>query len=62
MRVDYPWGVALSRVVSIPGILQIGAGSHVLHLSHEYFTSQVTPYWYWEYDLEASFLFSLLLF
>ena len=33
-----------------------------LHLMHGYFTSQVTPYWYWEYDLEATFLFSLLLF
>jgi len=29
---------------------------------HEYFMSQVTPYWYWEYGLEAAFLFSLLLF
>jgi len=49
MHVDYPWGVALSRVVSVPGTLQRWRG---------YFTSQVTPYWYWEYGLEATFLLS----
>ena len=27
-----------------------------------YFASQVTPCWYWKYGLEATFLFSLLLF
>jgi len=48
-----PLGVALSWVVSVPGILQRWRG---------YFTSQVTPYWYWDYGLEATFLFSLLLF
>jgi len=48
-----PLGVALSWVVSIPGILQRWRG---------YFKSQVTPYWYWDYGLEATFLFSLLLF
>ena len=48
-----PLGVALSWVVSVPG---------VSHRWHGYFTSQVTPYWYWEYGLEATFLFSLLLF
>ena len=48
-----PLGVAFSRVVSIPGILQRWRG---------YFTSQVTPYWYWGYGLEATFLFPLLLF
>jgi len=44
-----PLGVALSWVVPVPGILQRGRG---------YFTSQVTPYWYWEYGFEATFLFS----
>ena len=29
---------------------------------HGYFMSQVTPYWYWDYGLEATFLLSLLLF
>jgi len=48
-----PLGVALSQVVSIPGILQRWRG---------YFTSQVTPYWYWGYGFEATFLFPLLLF
>jgi len=48
-----PLGVALSQVISVPGILQRWRG---------YFTSQVTPYWYWGYGLEATFLFSLLLF
>jgi len=48
-----PLGVALSWVVSIPGVSQRWRG---------YFTSQVTPHWYWEYGLEATFLFSLLLF
>ena len=48
-----PLGVALSRVVSTPRILQRWRG---------YFTSQVTPYRYWGYGLEATFLFSLLLF
>jgi len=48
-----PLGVALSWVVSVPGVLQRWRG---------YFTSQVTPYWYWDYGLEATFLFSLLLF
>ena len=33
-----------------------------LHLMHGYFTSQVTPRWYWKYGLEATFLISLLLF
>ena len=47
-----PLGVALSRVVSIPGILQRWRG---------YFTSQVTPYWNWGYGLEATFLFPSLL-
>jgi len=47
-----PLGMALSWVVSIPGILQRWRG---------YFTSQVTPYWYWGYGFEATFLFSLLL-
>ena len=47
-----PLGVALSWVVSIPGILQRWRG---------YFTSQVTPYWYWRYGFEATFLLSLLL-
>jgi len=48
-----PLGVALSWVVSVPGTLQRWRG---------YFTSQVTPYWYWDYGLGATFLFSLLLF
>jgi len=48
-----PPGVALSWVVSVPGVSQRWRG---------YFTSQVTPHWYWEYGLEATFLFSLLLF
>ena len=48
-----PLGVALSWVVSVPGILQRWRG---------YFTSQATPYWYWDYGLEATFLFSSLLF
>jgi len=42
-----PLGLALSWVVSVPGILQRWRG---------YFTSQVTPYWYWDYGLEATFL------
>ena len=46
-----PLGVALSWVVSIPGILLRWRG---------YFTSQVTPHWYRDYGLEATFLFSLL--
>jgi len=48
-----PLSVALSCVVSVPGVSQRWRG---------YFTSQVTPHWYWEYGLEATFLFSLLLF
>ena len=48
-----PLGVALSWVISVPGVSQRWRG---------YFTSQVTPHWYWEYNLEATFLFSLLLF
>ena len=48
-----PPGVALSWVVSVPGILQRW---------HGYFTSQVTTYWYWGCGLEATFFFSLLLF
>ena len=48
-----PLGVALSWVVSVSGVSQRWRG---------YFTSQVTPHWYWEYGLEATFLFSLLLF
>jgi len=53
MHVDYPWDVALSRVVSVPGVLQRWRG---------YFAIQVTPCWYWIYGLEATFLFSFLLF
>ena len=48
-----PLGVALSWFVSVLGVSQRGRG---------YFTSQVTPHWYWEYGLEATSLFSLLLF
>jgi len=48
-----PLGVALSQVVSVPGVSQRWRG---------YFANQVTPHWYWEYGLEATFLFSLLLF
>ena len=47
-----PLGVALFWVVSVLGILQRWCG---------YFTSQVTPYWYWDYGLEATFLFLPLL-
>ena len=53
MHVDYPWDVALSRVVFLPGAFQRWRG---------YFASQVTPYWYWNYGLGATFIFSLLLF
>jgi len=48
-----PLGVALSWVVSVPGVPQRWRG---------YFASQVTPHRYWEYGLKATFLFSLLLF
>jgi len=53
MHVDHPWDVALSRIVSVPTVLQRWRG---------YFMSQVAPCWYWKYGLEATFLFSLLLF
>ena len=48
-----PLGVVLSGVVSVTGVSQRWRG---------YFTSQVTPHLYCEYGLEATFLFSLLLF
>jgi len=48
-----PLGVTLSWVVSVLGVSQRWRG---------YFTSQVTPHWYWEYGLEVTFLLSLLLF
>jgi len=48
-----PLGVTLSWVVSVPGVSQRRRG---------YFANQVTPHWYWECGLEATFLFSLLLF
>jgi len=63
MHVDYPLGCG-----PLPGRIYPSGSPKVvctvasLYLTHGYFSSQVTPCWYWKYGLEATFLFSLLLF
>jgi len=63
MHVDYSLGRGPLPGRNCPsGSPKVACTAASLHLTHGYFSSQVTPCWYWEYGLEATFLFSLLFF